>query len=104
MSNDGVFQADGDGRDLDGGFDSTRRWRGLGALEDSPLNDLVRRGLAIQRRREERQGALEAQKEVMIRYLLVKVAEQDWHGVQDAGSDLRDIEAELQGLAVGLNG
>lgn len=34
----------------------------------------------------------------MIDYLLLKVRNEDWHGVQDAASDLRDIDSELQGL------
>lgn len=33
----------------------------------------------------------------MIEYLWMKVAEEDWHGVQDAGSDLRDIDSEERG-------
>jgi len=31
-------------------------------------------------------------------YLQMKVDNKDWHGVQDAASDLRDIESELKGL------
>lgn len=31
-------------------------------------------------------------------YLPMKHKEEDWHGVQDAASDLRDIDAELKGL------
>lgn len=30
--------------------------------------------------------------------LLMKFEDQDWHGVQDCGSDLRDIDSELAGL------
>lgn len=40
---------------------------------------------------------LEKRKTQMIQYLLLKVEEQDWHAVQDAGSDLRDIESEMTG-------
>lgn len=29
-------------------------------------------------------------------YLLMKVFEKDWHGVQDAGSDLRELEVEIK--------
>lgn len=36
-------------------------------------------------------------KEQMIAYLKLKLEEQDWHGVQDAASDLRDIESEEKG-------
>jgi hypothetical protein len=34
----------------------------------------------------------------MVEYLLMKVEEEDWHGVQDAASDLRDIDSELRGI------
>lgn len=47
---------------------------------------------------------LAKRKEQMIQYLLLKVEEQDWHAVQDAGSDLRDIEAEMKGYEAGLDG
>lgn len=40
---------------------------------------------------------LQKRKNQMIEYLLLKVEEEDWHAVQDAGSDLRDIESELLG-------
>lgn len=35
----------------------------------------------------------------MIQYLRLKLDEEDWHGVQDAASDLRDIDSELLGYA-----
>jgi hypothetical protein len=41
---------------------------------------------------------LAAKKFLMVSYLLMKADEEDWHGVQDAASDLRDIEAEVKGL------
>lgn len=41
---------------------------------------------------------LEGGRSVMLTYLDLKQDNSDWHGVQDAGSDLRDIEAELLGL------
>lgn len=41
---------------------------------------------------------LEGSMIVMRNYLDLKVDESDFHGCQDAGSDLRDIEAELVGL------
>jgi hypothetical protein len=47
----------------------------------------------------QRVEALRRSKGLMRAYLLAKVEEEDWHGVQDAASDLRDIEAELKGLA-----
>ena len=31
----------------------------------------------------------------LIDYLKMKIDEEDWHGVQDAGSDLREIDAKL---------
>lgn len=40
---------------------------------------------------------LKKRKQRMIEYLLLKVEEEDWHAVQDAGSDLRDIESEEKG-------
>lgn len=40
---------------------------------------------------------LQKRKIQMVEYLLLKVEEEDWHAVQDAGSDLRDIESELLG-------
>lgn len=41
---------------------------------------------------------LEIWRSLMLDYLKHKVADEDWHGVQDAASDLRDIDSELQGL------
>lgn len=38
----------------------------------------------------------EVQHRVMIEYLLVMVARNDWHGVADAAMDLREMEAERQ--------
>lgn len=34
----------------------------------------------------------------MKNYLQLKVDEEDWHGVQDAASDLRDIDVEITTL------
>ena len=48
--------------------------------------------------RQARLTELDAEKLVMIGYLKHKVQVKDWHGVQDAASDLRDIEAEIVGL------
>ena len=36
--------------------------------------------------------------EFMKRYLQLKFDMQDWHGVEDAGSDIRDLEAEKKAL------
>lgn len=41
---------------------------------------------------------LSSQRKAMIEYLQWKIVEKDWHGVQDAASDLRDIDSELKGL------
>lgn len=48
--------------------------------------------------RKDRIAALQGEFNIMEDYLLVKFRERDWHGVQDAASDLRDIESELKGL------
>ncbi len=37
-------------------------------------------------------------REVLIAYLALCVEEEDWHGVQDAASDLRDNESECDGI------
>lgn len=47
---------------------------------------------------DEKLKEIEDRRRLMREYLQMKVEEEDWHGVQDAGSDLRDIEAELLGL------
>lgn len=39
---------------------------------------------------------LTSRKERMVAYLLLKVEEQDWHGVADAAMDIREIEAQLK--------
>jgi len=36
-------------------------------------------------------------RETLIAYLTMKVAEQDWHGVADAAMDLRELDAEYRG-------
>lgn len=48
---------------------------------------------------DERYAQLRAARVVMVAYLRTKLDAEDWHGVQDAASDLRDIDAELAGLA-----
>lgn len=37
-----------------------------------------------------------AMRDVLVRYLHVKVAAEDWHGVSDAANDLRELDAELR--------
>ena len=39
---------------------------------------------------------LEEQKKQLISYLLSKVSAEDWHAVQDAASDIREIEARIE--------
>lgn len=34
------------------------------------------------------------QRDILVRYLLAKVAVADWHGVSDAANDLRVLEAQ----------
>ena len=34
----------------------------------------------------------------MIGYIQIKIKSQDWHAVEDAGSDIRDMEAEKKAL------
>lgn len=48
--------------------------------------------------KDERRKRLVESKEAMSAYLLLKLHEEDWHAVQDAASDLRDIESEIKGL------
>lgn len=47
---------------------------------------------------------LRKRRETMMEYLIMKFSEWDWHGVQDAASDIRDIESEMRGVekCVGL--
>lgn len=42
---------------------------------------------------------LDEQKTALVAYLLAKVKAGDWHAVQDAGSDIREIVAQLDVLA-----
>lgn len=43
--------------------------------------------------------SLVKQKESLIIYLNSKVIAQDWHAVQDAASDIREIEAQIKLLS-----
>lgn len=45
-----------------------------------------------------RKDYLEYRKSIMLDYLLMKIEEEDWHGVVDAAMDIRDIEAEKRAL------
>ena len=48
--------------------------------------------------RETRLADLERHRPTLIAYLKMKLEAEDWHGVQDAASDLRDVDSELDGL------
>ena len=39
-------------------------------------------------------GSFEVQKQVMLEYLQVAIAIEDWHGVSDLANDLRELEAK----------
>jgi hypothetical protein len=39
-------------------------------------------------------GSFEVQKQVMLEYLQVAIAIEDWHGVSDIANDLRELEAK----------
>ena len=41
---------------------------------------------------------LETARPQLIAYLKMKLEAEDWHGCQDAASDLRDLDSELDGL------
>lgn len=43
-------------------------------------------------------GLLLQNKQGMKDYLLLKLQEEDWHAVQDAASDIRDIESAIRTL------
>lgn len=38
---------------------------------------------------------LDKKKEGLVKYLLLKVEDEDWHGVADAAMDIREVEAQL---------
>lgn len=46
---------------------------------------------------------LETNKERMMDYLDMKREDQDWHGVQDAASDIRDLESQINELQFALS-
>lgn len=39
----------------------------------------------------------------MLNYMGLKIREEDWHGIQDSASDLRDLKSEIKGLEKALN-
>lgn len=48
--------------------------------------------------RQARIADLERYRPTLIAYMKLKLDAEDWHGVQDAASDLRDLDSELDGL------
>lgn len=48
---------------------------------------------------------LSEQKKLMIEYMKLKMAEEDWHGVCDAANDLRELEVAIKliGQTISLN-
>lgn len=40
-------------------------------------------------------SVLKTQKQTLIEYLLVKLAQQDWHGIRDCCVDIELIEAQI---------
>lgn len=52
----------------------------------------------VNRRIELHLAKLMTYKEQIRKDLLMKFEREDYHGVQDAASDIRDIDAEIQGL------
>jgi len=43
---------------------------------------------------------LKHSRKTVIEYLALKLDDEDWRGVQDAASHLRDIDAEIKGLEI----
>jgi len=39
-------------------------------------------------------GSFEIQKQILLEYLQVVIAIEDWHGVSDLANDLRELEAK----------
>jgi len=66
--------------------------------EDSPLTPCSICAAAVADARQDRIAELEANRPRLIDYLKMKQDSEDWHGVQDAASDLRDLDCELDGL------
>ena len=41
---------------------------------------------------------LQLKRVLLVDYLKLKLEDEDWHGVEDAGSDLRDLDAKIETL------
>jgi hypothetical protein len=46
-------------------------------------------------RKSDKSAELLAEKHILVEYLKSKLSVGDWHGVQDAASDIREIDAKL---------
>lgn len=44
---------------------------------------------------------IDERREIMVKYLNLKIYEKDWHGVADAAMDLRDLESEALHTSAG---
>ena len=63
--------------------------------EQAPLANEMFEEMKKNVEKDSKLNKLFARRETMIAYLHLKIEEQDWHGVQDAASDLRDLDVEL---------
>lgn len=36
------------------------------------------------------------EKKILLQYIMMKIKQQDWHGVADAAMDLREIEVKIK--------
>ena len=60
--------------------------------------------MKIQERIKRKINKLKDQYELMNEYLLLKLEEKDYHGVEDAASDIRDIVSAITALEEVLEG
>jgi hypothetical protein len=84
--------------DLEAHWQKRHGSRGEPDLRPSPVSTIDRVVGRDRQQVEERIKSLLHAREIMVSYLCLKAAEEDWHGLQDSGSDLRDIDSELVGL------
>lgn len=47
---------------------------------------------------EDYMSGLKKRREGMIAYIILKINDEDWHGVADAAMDLREIDASIKAL------
>lgn len=67
-------------------------------LEPQDADKLRSIGQLPPTRKAERISFLERRRKAVIADMMIKVEGEDWHGVQDCASDLRDTDNELDGL------